>query len=100
MRLSLLHRLVALAVLYSFTGAQLELSQEEYEKNHPTPSGKLEYAPRVLNWESFGKSDGPSVFRFVPTVIIEPLCAIPSEESPRVLPTALRRPHDERGPPA
>ena len=49
-----------IAAVYFFS--QVELDQEEYERNHPIASDKPAFTSSSLNWESFDKENVRKAF--------------------------------------
>jgi hypothetical protein len=59
-----LYSITALFLASVYFCFQVEVFEEEYEKNQPISSGRLAYNYSSLNWESFDKEDVPEPFRF------------------------------------
>jgi hypothetical protein len=75
---SLLVRMTAFILAANYFCFQVEVFEEEYEKNNPLPSSGPTFTCSSENWETFGKTNAPKAF--VHSVAIEAtlLCLCPA----------------------
>jgi hypothetical protein len=88
----IIYQLAALCVAVNYFCFQVEVFDEEYEKNNPLPSSELSFTYSQYNWESFDKTNAPKAFVFVAPVDFILLCLCPpaiGEELPVFLPFRL-----------
>ncbi len=95
----LLHRSTALILALNYFFFQVELSEEEYEANHPKHSDEPSCTSPSLNWETFDKTNAPQAFVFDAGFKIDFLFQLPSPQC-RELPAhpQFRLPRDKSPP--
>jgi hypothetical protein len=83
--LPLLYRITAVSLACVYFGFQVEVFEDEYEKNNPLPNSVPTFTYSSFNWESFDKTNAPRAFAFVAATRIALLCYVP-EPAGDVLP--------------
>jgi hypothetical protein len=63
-RSPLLHKCLALLLGWNYFAFQVELFENEYEKNNPIPVTTCSLSTPTLTWESFDKNNAPQPFVF------------------------------------
>jgi hypothetical protein len=58
---------------------QVEVFEEEYEKNNPTSNGTLAFNTSSLNWESFDKFNVQEPFTFDAQIVLLLSCWLPHQ---------------------
>jgi hypothetical protein len=87
-------RLTALILATNYFCFQVEVFEEEYEKNNPLPSRIPTFSPSGLNWETFGKTNAPKAIVHTVPVEYVLLCLCPAvlgEELPACIPFRVIR---------
>jgi hypothetical protein len=87
-------RLVAFILATNYFCFQVEIFEDEYEKNNPLPSSVPTFAPSSLNWETFGKTNAPKAFVHAVPIEYILLCLCPAklgEELPASVPFRVIR---------
>ncbi len=84
--LPLLHQGTSLLLAIVYFCFQVEVFEEEYEKNCPMPNGELAFNYSSENWESFDKDDVQQPSTFSTPAIIAPTPDVTDVED--VLPIA------------
>jgi hypothetical protein len=93
-------RMLAIVLASNFLAFHVEPFEEEYERNHPAPSGSPSVNPIADNWEAFDKTNVPPAATYLPLLPAILFCRIPVEEG-RV--AQIQRPYFElrdKSPPA
>jgi hypothetical protein len=84
-----IYQLAAFIVAVNYFSFQVELFEDEYEKNNPLPSSVPTFTYSSVNWESFDKTNAPKAFVFIVPRDFILLCLNPpvlGEELPASLP--------------
>jgi hypothetical protein len=99
MRPSFLHTLICLVLSTNYFAFQVELFEEEYERNHPDRTeGCSVTAPR-LTWESFDKENASQAFVFDAGLRIEFLFTVATTPSRETQPVRQPGPVRDKSPP-
>ena len=88
----LIYQLAALCVAINYFCFQVEIFEDEYEKNNPLPSPVPSFTYSSFNWETFDKTNAPKAFVYIVPGDFILLCLCPpslGEELPVFLPFRL-----------
>ena len=77
--INIIFQLAALVVAANYFCFQVEIFEDEYEKNNPLPSPVPSITYSEFNWESFDKTNAPKAFVFVVPGEFILLCLRPPE---------------------
>jgi hypothetical protein len=96
---SLFHKTLALLLATNYFAFQVEVFEEEYERNHRPASETHAFDFPTLNWESFDKNNAPKAFVMVVATTVEYLFSIPPLTFSGYVPVASQSPVRDKSPP-
>ena len=94
-----LHNFVALLLASNYFAFQVELFEEEYEKNHRPVSDESSIAAPTLTWESFDKNNAPKAFTLSPIFVPQVLWYLPNSSHLQIPPLLQINPVRDKSPP-
>ena len=97
---SFLHGTLAFILAANYFAFQVELFEDEYEENHPTPFPTCSLTRPTLSWESFDKDNALQAFAFNAEMRDEPVAFLPPVIPPRLNFTPAFHPIRDKSPPA
>jgi len=96
---AVIHKFLALLLACNYFAFQVEVFEEEYEKNHRPVSEECSVDSPTLNWESFDKNNAPKAFTLVVETTSDLLCILPQISSAEHPPIVHRSPVRDKSPP-